>query len=125
MAGKRLLKRFPAVFLMALGLLVFLNAVQANATPIQSHLGKLISRSVQQPVESRTARKLSPVRKADTIKDVPFDKLRAGSPLGLKKGCENCAVPQPPHQAQKRRSLGTPVRDSSIFATLSRAHALG
>jgi hypothetical protein len=33
--GKRLLKRFLAVFLMALGFLVFLNAVQANATPVR------------------------------------------------------------------------------------------
>jgi hypothetical protein len=32
--GKRLLKRFLAVFLMALGFLVFLNAVQANATSV-------------------------------------------------------------------------------------------
>ena len=32
--------------------------------------------------------------------------------------CENCAVPQPPQQAQKRRSLGTPVRDSGLFPTL-------
>jgi len=31
--------------------------------------------------------------------------------------CENCAVPQPPQQAQKRRSLGTPVRDSDLFPT--------
>jgi hypothetical protein len=37
-AGKRLLKRFLAVFLMALGLLVFLNAVQANATPVQQSM---------------------------------------------------------------------------------------
>src|ERR1035441_2130377 len=34
------------------------------------------------------------------------------------EGCENCAVPQPPQRAQKRRSLGTPVRDSNLFPTL-------
>jgi hypothetical protein len=34
--GKRLLKRFLAVFLMVLGFLVFLNAVQANATSVDS-----------------------------------------------------------------------------------------
>jgi hypothetical protein len=42
--GKRLLKRFLAVFLMALGLLVFLNAVQANAA-----IRKVDSRSMPQP----------------------------------------------------------------------------
>jgi hypothetical protein len=36
--GKRLLKRFLSVFLMALGLLVFLNAVQANAMPVQQSI---------------------------------------------------------------------------------------
>src|ERR1035438_8173943 len=33
------------------------------------------------------------------------------------EGCENCAVPQPPQRAQKRCSLGTPVRDSDLFPT--------
>src|ERR1019366_8103820 len=33
------------------------------------------------------------------------------------EGCENCAVPQPPQRAQKRRLLGTPVRDSDLFPT--------
>jgi hypothetical protein len=33
--GKRLLKRFLAVFLMALGFFVFLDAVQANAMPVR------------------------------------------------------------------------------------------
>jgi hypothetical protein len=34
----------------------------------------------------------------------------------------NCAVPQPPQQAQRRRSLGTPVRDSNLFSTLPSTH---
>ena len=46
-------------------------------------------------------------------------RLRSGPapPLGLKRVCEYCAVPQPPQRAQKRRSLGTPVRDSDLFPT--------
>jgi hypothetical protein len=42
--GKRLLKRFLAVFLMALGFFVFLNAVEANATPVSPNIHDKISR---------------------------------------------------------------------------------
>jgi hypothetical protein len=52
------LKRFLAVFLMALGFIVFLNAVQANATPIRPRPRKLISRSAQQSVATSTPQKL-------------------------------------------------------------------
>jgi hypothetical protein len=53
--GKRLLKRFLAVFLMALGFFVFLNAVEANATPVSPDIRNMISRSAQQPVATHSA----------------------------------------------------------------------
>ncbi|MGB7553874.1 MAG: hypothetical protein WBM04_05845 [Candidatus Korobacteraceae bacterium] len=53
------MKRFLAVFLMALGFFVFLNAVEANAKPIRPATRSVISPSAQQPVapDSNNARK--------------------------------------------------------------------
>ena len=43
MTGKKLLKRFIAVFLTALGLFVFFDAVQANAVTLQNGVGLVVS----------------------------------------------------------------------------------
>ena len=43
MTGKRLLMRFLAVFLMALGFFVFLDAVEANATPVKADIPIVLS----------------------------------------------------------------------------------
>ncbi len=54
MTGKRLLKRFLMVFLMTLGFFVFINAVEANATPVQPRIRKFVAHSAQLVAPSRS-----------------------------------------------------------------------
>src|ERR1017187_10513513 len=60
----------------------------------------------------RVQRRFAPVRHEQ--KDL-YDALLGA---GLKRVCENCAIPQPTRRAQKRRSLGIPARDSDLSPTL-------
>ena len=64
-------------------------------------------------------------RPALAVNENDLQRRRSEFPQRLERVCENCAVPQPPQQAQKRRSLGTPIRDADLFSALPQHSACG